>query len=108
MSCSCNCTCLGSWEAPALSLPIQNILFRGNNTMHCSQCSPPRHRLVCNLPEVTRDRRSIGMQYESDYANGYASPTDPDRIALIAFAIIMYTFAIIICTLVISRRLKRT
>ena len=99
-SCSCNCTCEGSWETPAVSLPIHAILFGGNNTMHCAQSSDPKHRLACNLPGVVRDRRSIYMDN---------APADfHQQIIFVSFAIIIYTFAIIICTLVINRRLKRS
>ena len=58
MSCNCSCACEGTWQTPAISLPIHAIRFESDNSMHCAQSAPPRHRLACNLPNLSRDKRS--------------------------------------------------
>lgn len=65
MSCNCSCTCEGTFQTPAISLPIHAIRFETGNSMHCAHSSPPRHRLACNFGNLTRDRRSIDMFSET-------------------------------------------
>ena len=66
MSCNCTCNCEGSWQTPAISLPIHNITFDSDNSMHCAQSPIPRHRLACNLPELSRSRRCTDLDYGTD------------------------------------------
>ena len=66
MSCNCSCSCEGSWQTPAISLPIHSITFDSDNSMHCAQSPTPRHRLACNLPELSRGRRSTDLDCSAD------------------------------------------
>lgn len=66
MSCNCTCNCGGSWQTPALSLPIDRMMFEGANAMHCAQSPMPRHRLACNLPGLSRARRSTDFDCVTD------------------------------------------
>jgi hypothetical protein len=66
MSCNCSCSCEGSWQTPAISLPIDHITFVSDNSMHCAQSPTPRHRLACNLPDLSRGRRSTSLDCDTD------------------------------------------
>ena len=96
-SCSCNCTCLGSWITPMVSVPVHNITFEGNNRMMCAQSSIPRHQLGCNLP-------SIGRRYTRSVVN---LPTESSQIMLLLFFLFIYTLIIVVCTLMIIKRIRR-
>ena len=97
-SCSCNCTCSGTWVTPMVSVPVHDISFGGDNAMHCSQSSLPRHQLGCNLPSLNRSPRST---------DNYNDPNDSNQIILIISAFVIYTVVVILCTLMVSKRLKR-
>ena len=97
-SCSCNCTCSGTWVTPMVSVPVHDISFGGDNAMHCSQSSLPRHQLGCNLPSLNRSPRST---------DDYNDPNDSNQIILIMSAFVMYTVVVILCTLMVSKGLKR-
>ena len=66
--------------------------------MHCSQSSLPRHQLGCNLPSLNRSPRST---------DDYNDPNDSNQIILIMSAFVMYTVVVILCTLMVSKGLKR-
>ena len=97
-SCSCNCTCSGTWVTPMVSVPVHDISFGGDNAMHCSQSSLPRHQLGCNLPSLNRSPRST---------DNYNDPNDSNQVILIISAFVIYTVVVILCTLMVSKRLKR-
>ena len=97
-SCSCNCTCSGTWVTPMVSVPVHDISFGGDNAMHCSQSSLPRHQLGCNLPSLNRSPRST---------DNYNDPNDSNQIICLVSAFVIYTVVVILCTLVVSKRLKR-
>ena len=97
-SCSCNCTCSGTWVTPMVSVPVHDISFGGDNAMHCSQSSSPRHQLGCNLPSLNRSPRST---------DNYNDPNDSNQVILIISAFVIYTVVVILCTLMVSKRLKR-
>ena len=97
-SCSCNCTCSGTWVTPMVSVPVHDISFGGDNAMHCSQSSSPRHQLGCNLPSLNRSPRST---------DNYNDPNDSNQVILIISAFVIYTVVVILCTLLVSKGLKR-
>ena len=66
MSCNCSCSCEGSWQTPEISLPIHSVTFDSDNSMHCAQSPIPRHRLACNLPEISRGKRSTDLDCDTD------------------------------------------
>ena len=59
MSCNCSCTCQGTWQVPAISLPIDSMTFNGGSDLHCAQSPIPRHQLACNMPSHSRGKRSL-------------------------------------------------
>ena len=59
MSCNCSCTCQGTWQVPAISLPIDSMTFNGGSDLHCAQSPIPRHQLACNMPSHSRGKRGL-------------------------------------------------
>ena len=93
MSCNCSCRCEGTWETPAMSLPIHSINFEGD-MMHCAQVSYPQHQLTCNVPEFVRRKR-----YIEEVLN------EEDRTVHIVF-LITTLFLLCVCALLAYRNYK--
>ena len=93
MSCNCSGICEGTWETPAVSLPIHSINFEGD-MMHCAQVSYPQHQLTCNVPEFVRRKR-----YIEEVLN------EEDRTVHIVF-LITTLFLLCVCALLAYRNYK--
>ena len=66
--------------------------------MHCAHSSPPRHQLGCNLPTLSRCQRSTDM---------FSAPNDFNQIMFVAVAIFVYSVIVVLCTVIILKKLKK-